>query len=122
MPHNFWAISDVIKTAYSGEIRQPERNQKWSVLSRGKHCTIFAADVGAEEGYPLHIHKHHDEVMIILKGEGEAIIGNERRRVKPGDFLFAPAGTAHTIRFAGVLLAIDSPAFDTEKPDREIVE
>ncbi len=122
MPENFWSPEDVTKKASSGEIRQPERNQKWSVLSRGEHCTIFAADVGAEEGYPLHVHKHHDEVMIILKGEGEAVVGNKSRMVKPGDILFAPRGTAHTIRFAGVLLAIDSPAFDTGKPDRAIVE
>ena len=58
----------------------------------------------------------------MLDGKGEAAVGTEKRKVKQGDVIFVPRGTAHTLRFAGQLLAIDSPAFNTANPDRVIVE
>ena len=122
MANNFWTRKELIEKARSGEIQQPQYAQKWSVVKQSENCTLFAADIGAPQGFPLHIHRHHDEVMLVLEGQGEAVIGSEKRTVKPGDVIFVPRGTAHTLRFASQLLAIDSPAFDTSKPDRVIVE
>jgi mannose-6-phosphate isomerase-like protein (cupin superfamily) len=122
MGGNFWTRQELIEKARTGEIQQPKYAQKWSVLKQSDHCTLFAADIGAPKGYPLHVHHHHDEVMIVLDGEGEAAVGTEKRKVKQGDVIFVPRGTAHTLRFAGQLLAIDCPTFDTGNPDRAIVE
>jgi uncharacterized protein YbjT (DUF2867 family) len=61
MARNFWSHDELIEKARSGEITQPEQNQKWSVINQGDYCTLFAADVGAPKGYPLHVHQQHDE-------------------------------------------------------------
>lgn len=53
-----------------------------------------------KSGCPFHNHHIEDELFVILEGEGEYRFGTERRAVKAGDVLGAPAGgqdTAHQI-------------------------
>ena len=122
MAGNFWTQDEIIERARSGEIGQAEYAQKWSILNQGEHCTVCCADVGAPKGYPVHVHRYHDEVILILEGEGEVVLGDERRILKKGDVFFIPKGTPHTTRFTNKCMGIYSPAFDTDNPDRVIVE
>ncbi|MDI7861025.1 cupin domain-containing protein [Rhizobiaceae bacterium n13] len=51
-------------------------------------------------GCPFHNHHVEDELFVILEGEGEYRIGDQRLPVRKGDVLGAPAGgseTAHQI-------------------------
>lgn len=41
-----------------------------------------------------HTHKNN-EYFYLLEGEGSALINGERKRVKKGDLIFAPAGIEH---------------------------
>ena len=44
-----------------------------------------------------HYHKLAEEFYFILEGAGEIELDGERRMVRPGDAIFIPAGTWHTI-------------------------
>jgi quercetin dioxygenase-like cupin family protein len=65
-------------------------------------------------GPPLHIHHREDEAFYVLEGECEVICGNEKFRVTPGSFVFAPRDIPHTFRKVSAgpskVLIIVSPA------------
>lgn len=44
---------------------------------------------------PLHVHSREDEAFYILEGSLTFYMGEERRPVGPGDFVFAPRGIPH---------------------------
>lgn len=46
----------------------------------------------------LHVHQHEEECLYVLSGTGIATLGDETRRVSPGDFMGFPAkGIAHDL-------------------------
>ncbi|HEY7267269.1 MAG TPA: cupin domain-containing protein [Solirubrobacterales bacterium] len=47
---------------------------------------------------PLHVHSREDELFYIVEGEHIITVGNEERRLGPGDALFAPRGVPHAQR------------------------
>ena len=47
---------------------------------------------------PLHIHRTEDEVFHLVEGELRLKMGDEERRVGPGQIVLAPKGTPHTYR------------------------
>jgi mannose-6-phosphate isomerase-like protein (cupin superfamily) len=47
---------------------------------------------------PLHVHANEDELFYILEGEHIVSVGDEERRLGPGDALFAPRGVPHAQR------------------------
>ncbi len=125
----FWTEEEIFERVQSNDkspdqITAPHYSHKWTVLNHGECCTLNCATGTEPGGYPLHIHKDHDEVIIYLEvGEGLGMqIGDEVRKVKKGDVVFVPKGTPHTGRVACTALSIYSPAFDTANPDRHIVE
>ena len=122
MAGNFWSASEMLERAHSGEIESKELGVKWSYLNRGEYCTLNCLRVSKPKGIPLHIHEDHDEVIQVLDGECEAVIGDERRRLKKGDVFFVPRGTPHKVSMACTLLSIYGPAFDPDKPDRVFLE
>ena len=44
---------------------------------------------------PTHIHPNTEEAMVILEGELDAVVDDERKAVGPGDSVLAPAGCVH---------------------------
>lgn len=77
---------------------------KWSLM-----------EVSLPEGAGPPPHHHPwDEAYYVLEGEADFSLGGQVRRVRTGDFLYAPGGTAHG--FSGAsrqparLLIFDAPA------------
>ncbi len=67
---------------------------------------------------PRHIHTNTEEVMIILEGTLDVLLGSERKTLGPGHTILAPAGTTH-----GFVNRYDTPArllyiFPIHNPDR----
>ena len=118
----FWSASEMLERARSGEIESKELGIKWSYLNRGEHCTLNCLRVSNPKGIPLHTHEEHDEVIQVLDGECEAVIGDERRPLKKGDTFFVPKGIPHKVSKVCTLLSIYGPSFDPEKPDRVFIE
>ncbi len=89
--------------------------QKWSLM-----------EVSLPEGTgpPPHVHPW-DEAYYVVEGEIAFFIAGHERRVRAGDFLYAPAGTAHGFTGASSeparLLVFDAPAH-TESFFREVDE
>ena len=50
--------------------------------------TIAPGDRSSE----YHCHKYEDEAIFVLTGHGTAVIGEEKHRIGPGDFLGFPGG------------------------------
>ncbi len=60
------------------------------------------------DGACLPEHTHPEEQFgYLLQGGFEMTIGDETRRLAPGDSYFIPAGTPHSFRTIGVTEAID---------------
>jgi len=118
----FWSTSEILERARSGEIESKELSIKWSYLNYGEYCTLNCLQVSNPKGIPLHTHEEHDEVIQVLDGECEAVIGDERRLLKKGDIGFVPKGTPHKVSKVCTLLSIYGPAFDPNKPDRVFLE
>jgi quercetin dioxygenase-like cupin family protein len=50
---------------------------------------------------PPHIHHRSDEAFIVLDGQLEVLVGNERRVLTAGQSALIPAGTVHTFATHG---------------------
>jgi mannose-6-phosphate isomerase-like protein (cupin superfamily) len=73
------------------------------------------------------LHRHaYDEWHIIIEGTYECRVGEEVRTLGPGDMMFAPGGTPHSIKSLGPgvgrQLGITSPAGVFEAFVAEVVE
>jgi len=74
-----------------------------------------------EPGDALHTQPCHDEIVVVLEGDVDFRVGDENRRVGPGDFIFIPRNTLHGPiiepgqRFAA--LSVFAPFFDRGKPN-----
>jgi mannose-6-phosphate isomerase-like protein (cupin superfamily) len=76
-------------------------------------------------GLRPHFHRHHDEIIIFLSGNGTFRIGDEIRPVKAQDVVVVPAGVVHATLHAEtriVLAAVFSPDFDLAQEDRVYVD
>ncbi len=71
-------------------------------------------------GNALHTQPHHDEVVVIVDGEVDFRVGDETRRVQPGDVVFIPRNTIHGPVLTGgerlVALSVFAPHLDPNDP------
>jgi len=122
MAVNFWTREEIIARAHSREIEQADHTQTWSVLKLGEHCSVICAEIQDPKGPPLHLHRDHEGIAILLEGEGEVVVGDETRRLKPGDVYFIPKGAPHSARMSAKFLLVYSPVVDVNNIDRVILE
>jgi mannose-6-phosphate isomerase-like protein (cupin superfamily) len=50
---------------------------------------------------PPHIHNSIHEVIVVLEGDAEIVIGERTERVGPGTLVYAPPGTVHGVSPSG---------------------
>jgi mannose-6-phosphate isomerase-like protein (cupin superfamily) len=71
-----------------------------------------------------HYHREHSEHIYVLEGEGEMQIGSSSRIVKPGEIIFIPMKTVHSLKVTSLkpmkVISIQAPFFDGT--DRVLVE
>lgn len=62
-----------------------------------------------------HFHAEHTEYVVVLEGSGEMILGDSSRTVKPGDLIYIPSETLHSVQVNAdtqmKVLSIQSPEF-----------
>jgi quercetin dioxygenase-like cupin family protein len=76
-----------------------------------KHLLLCRATFPPNEAHNFHFHPVHEEILYILEGEAEQWVGEEMRRLRPGEIAHIPAGTPHatfnkgpaTLRFLALL-------------------
>lgn len=64
---------------------------------------VTSIDPG-KAAYPAHSHRMNEEMFMVLEGQGELRLGEERHAVRQGDIIACPPGgpeTAHQLRNTG---------------------
>ena len=83
-------------------------------LGRDAHASHHV--VAIREREVPHRHDRHDLFVVILRGHGGMLLGDEERPVGEGSILYVPRGTVHAFRNASaepaLAYAIYAPAFD----------
>ena len=122
--------------AETGEVGalRPDDLQRRLPLADGQPARVDEVARGGEasvnfwqlrEGMPPHLHRSHEEVIVVLEGMVETTVGTRQVTLGPGDSIVVPRDTVHGGRVVGPALArgysVFSPPFDgTERvPARE---
>jgi len=74
-------------------------------------------------GVNPHVHRTHDETVVILSGTGRMRVGEDSRMISPGLTMVIPRGTVHGLEvFEGTVEAVSifTPPFDGK--DRHFLE
>ncbi len=122
-----WNLKEVLRQnpvpSEEAEGKSFSESLKRTVIAQGNHFSVLLVQAQPQTVPYLHVHEDHDEMIYILEGEGEFIVGDVAKLVKPGDIIYAPAGTVHAPNFPvkGVRLVVYAPCFDPDNPDRKEV-
>ena len=76
----------------------------------------FLASATLDSGKTIESHiDPMEEIYFIVKGEGEMMVDDDTRRVGPGDAVWVPAGSPHSLTNTGeevcMILVVASPAW-----------
>ena len=87
-------------TERSGDGRAVRFRKKLSAAAGGRAlgCSLYRVPPGVK-GWPRHYHTANEEALYVLAGEGTLVLGEERLRLRAGDYVALPAdpGLAHKI-------------------------
>ena len=73
------------------------------VLLTGEMIQVVAMSIAPGEDIGLEVHEDHDQVLIFVEGNGEAIIDGESTPVGPNDLTFVHAGVEHNFVNTGAV-------------------
>jgi mannose-6-phosphate isomerase-like protein (cupin superfamily) len=119
---------DLVATARAVLDEHPLGDDEWFRLvhlHRSERSSTSVALIRAGHGTRPHVHRHHDEVIVYLEGEGDLRFGDDTVVVRAGDVVTVPAGTVHATFHARTdvaVVAVFSPGFDFENEDRVYVD
>jgi mannose-6-phosphate isomerase-like protein (cupin superfamily) len=69
-----------------------------------------------------HQPRHEEQVYVIVRGQGQRLLGDEERPVREGTLVVGPPGTEHAIRNTGsgllVYVSATAPPFAVSIADR----
>ena len=117
---NFHVLPETLRAMAAAKI-DPAAGGAVRLLAIGE---LLGAGVLRSQTADPHLHRQprHEELLIVLEGEGLFQVAEEVRQVGPGDFIFVPRDTPHGIVSIEVaplsLLSILTPQFD---PARDMV-
>ena len=67
------------------------------VLATGPHSQVVVMSIPPGDDIGAEVHADVDQVLVIVSGQGEAVLGDERTAIGPGWLVQVPAGTWHDI-------------------------
>ena len=85
-----------------------------SHIVAGRNMTLSIAHLKANSYFPVHTHHDMEQMMLILKGELDAILDGKLYRMKPGDTICFPAGHEH----GAAMIDVDCEIVDIFSPAR----
>lgn len=65
------------------------------VLFTNEHSQVVLMSVRPGEDIGHEVHEDVDQVLVFVKGEGEAVVGTDKHHIGPGDMFVVPAGIEH---------------------------
>ena len=82
-------------------------------VTGGERFSAGVVQLEPGKGHERHTHPDSDEILYVVRGEGEQEVGDETRDVAAGDMVFVPEGVEHGTVNTGweplVLLAVYAP-------------
>lgn len=94
----------------------------YAAAPRGAHqLTVFEQECAPGTGAPPHRHAV-EELLRVIDGEAEVLLGDERQRLAAGDCALVPAGTLHGFTNTGsgslrMLAILAAPIFEARYRD-----
>ena len=67
------------------------------VLATGPHSQVVVMSIPPGEDIGAEVHETVDQVLVVVAGEGAAILDGERTPIGPGWLVQVPAGTHHDL-------------------------
>lgn len=92
----------------------PTKGAILAEILRGESASVNAWQI--TDAMPAHLHRSHEEIIIVRTGRARARIGDRDVDLKPGDVFLVPRNTVHAARaygeepFTGV--SVFAPGFD----------
>ena len=83
-------------------------------VARGERMMMLLLELPPGATVPAHSHPH-EQLGIVIEGEFELTIGDERRRMKAGDMYIIPGGVPHQAKGSDKKAVF----FDVWSPPRE---
>jgi mannose-6-phosphate isomerase-like protein (cupin superfamily) len=72
-----------------------ENNNFRKVLFTNKHSQVVLMSILPGEDIGREVHEVVDQVLVFVKGAGQAVVGGETHDIGAGDIFAVPAGTEH---------------------------
>jgi quercetin dioxygenase-like cupin family protein len=114
---NFINLNEIVQRFQTDPATQNDPVKRMFICD-GESITANIATSSGNES-KLHTQPDHDEIVIVIDGEADFRVGDEVRRVGPGDFVFIPRNTIHgrvrTLSESMSALSIYAPYFDRTK-------
>jgi len=73
----------------------------WSKIESGKHLTMAIMEISLDKEGAAHNHPY-DQCGIVLEGEIEMSVGEEKKVLRPMETYFIPAGVKHNWKTSGL--------------------
>ena len=67
----------------------------------GGACSVFEAEQAPGERLLPHVHRYEDEIVYVIEGEVEFMIGDQTYRALPGTTVYLPKLIPHGFRIVG---------------------
>lgn len=78
-----------------------ENNNFRKVLFTNEHSQVVLMSLPPGEDIGREVHETVDQVLVFVKGAGEAVVGTDTHKIGPGDMFVVPAGTEHDFTNTG---------------------
>ncbi len=78
-----------------------ENNNFRKVLFTNEHSQVVLMSVPPGDDIGREVHKDVDQVLVFVKGAGEALVGTDKHKIGPGDMFVVPARTEHDFTNTG---------------------
>ncbi len=99
------------------------RSARRFVTKEAGAVNVTVGELVMQDGAVLRLHTHPtDEAIVLLDGQVEMVVGQERRLVTPGHTLLAPPGTPHRLINNTGAPARMYTIFPTDNPQTEYVD
>lgn len=78
-----------------------ENNYFRKVVFTNNHSQVVVMSILPREDIGREVHKGVDQVLVFVKGTGQAVLDGEAHAFGPGDLFAVPAGTEHNFTNTG---------------------